>query len=115
MMMDSPGILMPAYKQKELSSNLAFTNNIKLTVVPIEEVAYELLNTLKNKNLDYLNKALKTEYTIEKETQDIMDELAIKRGNTKLGIIDYSNISFQVVKNFADGKMGKITLEKYDD
>jgi ribosome biogenesis GTPase A len=114
-MLDSPGILMPAYSEKRLSSNLAYTNNIKLSVIPIEEVALELFEFLKTNNVDYINNYFKTDYSMETEPLDMIEDIAAKRGMTKRGIVDYNTISFQIIKNFSDGKMGKITLEKYDE
>ena len=114
-MLDSPGILMPSYEQKNLSSNLAYTNNIKLSVIPIEEVGIELIKFIQKKDISYLNKYLKKEYTLEDEALYIIEDIAVQRGMIKKGIIDYSTISFQFIKNFADGKMGPITLETFSE
>ena len=45
-LLDTPGVLWPKFESKEVALNLSFTGTIKDEILPITEVAYELLKFL---------------------------------------------------------------------
>ncbi len=110
-LMDTPGMLWPRLDDQELAMHLAFVGTIGENSIDNEEIAYYLIEYLKN---TYPNK-LKERYNVEleeKETIDIINEIAKKRG----AIISGGNINMQkvsdiILNEFRSGKLGRITIE----
>ena len=110
-LMDTPGMLWPRLDDQELAMHLAFVGTIGENSIDNEEIAYYLIEYLKN---TYPNK-LKERYNVEldaKETMDIINEIAKKRG----AIISGGNINMQkvsdiILNEFRSGKLGRITIE----
>ena len=110
-LMDTPGMLWPRLDDQELAMHLAFVGTIGENSIDNEEIAYYLIEYLKN---TYPNK-LKERYNVEleeTETIDIINEIAKKRG----AIISGGNINMQkvsdiILNEFRSGKLGRITIE----
>lgn len=110
-LMDTPGMLWPRLDDQELAMHLAFVGTIGENSIDNEEIAYYLIEYFKN---TYPNK-LKERYNVEldaKETMDIINEIAKKRG----AIISGGNINMQkvsdiILNEFRSGKLGRITIE----
>lgn len=110
-LMDTPGMLWPRLDDQELAMHLAFVGTIGENSIDNEEIAYYLIEYLKN---TYPNK-LKERYNVEleeTETIDIINEIAKKRGAIILGgNINMQKVSDIILNEFRSGKLGRITIE----
>jgi len=105
-LLDTPGVLWPKLGNEEIALNLAFTGTIKDDILDKEEIAYRLLEYLKNNYIENL----KERYKVEEIS---LDEIARKRGALQSGgVVDYTKVSNIILDDFRTGKLGKITLEK---
>lgn len=110
-LLDTPGVLPMNYENKVAATNLALAGAIREDILPNDVLVSSLLKILRN---SYPN-ALLDRYGIETigEDQDVLSKVAIKRGlissDTADNIVRAEAI---LLKDFKDGKLGKITLEK---
>lgn len=114
-LLDTPGILWPKFEDPEVGLNLAFTGAIKDEIMDIEELAYRLLERLKDEYSDRLMARYKLD-SVPEDVMDLLDAIGRKRGMVVSGgNIDYNRLSVMLLDEFRGGKLGKITLEKpYD-
>ena len=109
--MDTPGMLWPRLDNKEYAMHLAFCGTIGESAIDNEEIAYYLLEYL----LNNYPQTIEERYNIDtknKETMEILEEIARKRG----AIISGGNINMQkisdiILNEFRSGKLGRITIE----
>ena len=122
-LLDTPGVLWPKFGSKEVALNLSFTGTIKDEILPITEVAYELLKFLiENYRENIIERYKLTEQYIEQTLNqdqaeniniyEIMQEIGKKRGCIiSGGIVDDEKTSNIILEDFRSGKLGNITLE----
>ena len=110
-LMDTPGMLWPRLDDQNLAMDLAFIGTIGDNAIDNEEVAYNLLNYL---IINYPQK-IEERYSVrteDKETIDVMEEIARKRGAiVSGGEINMQKISDIILNEFRSGKLGRITIE----
>lgn len=111
-LLDTPGILPANYKNKEYAINLALVGSIRETILPIEELADILLNYLRK----YYPETIKNRYVIDFNEEDgnnsILCKIALKRGLLLKQEPDVSKASSLLLKEFRDGILGHISLER---
>lgn len=114
-LLDTPGVLWPKFEDNDTGLNLAFTKAIKTQILDEENLAYKLIEKLMAMDKNILEKAYGIS-TNSKETIEIMDDIAIKRGAIKRGNeIDYSKIASILLDDFRKAKLGRISLESVRD
>ena len=106
---------------EEVAMHLAFTNSIKQTAIDNEEIAYFLLKYL----IENYREKIEERYNIqivnknEIESEDVLEvreNIARKKGCILSGgRIDERKVSDMILRDFQDGKLGRISLEKPDD
>ena len=123
-LLDTPGVLWPKFESNEVALNLSFTGTIKDDVLPITEVAYQLLKfLLENYRKNVIERYKLTEEYIEEvlakpepenfNIYEIMLQIGRKRGQiVSGGEVDDEKTSKIIIEDFRSGKLGKITLEK---
>ena len=90
-LMDTPGMLWPKFKDNEQGVHLAFVGTIGDNAIDKEEIAY---------------------YLLEKETMEVLEDIARKRGALLSGgNINMQKISDIILNEFQSGKLGRITIE----
>lgn len=111
-LLDTPGILPANYENKEYAINLALVGSIRETILPIEELADILLNYLRK----YYPETIKNRYVIDFNDEDdnnsILCKIALKRGLLLKQEPDVSKASSLLLKEFRDGILGHISLER---
>ncbi len=111
-LLDTPGILPANYENKEYAINLALVGSIRETILPIEELADILLNYLRQ----YYPETIKNRYVIDFNEKDdnnsILCKIALKRGFLLKQEPDVSKASSLLLKEFRDGILGHISLER---
>lgn len=113
LVLDTPGILWPKFSSDEIAFNLACTSAIKNEVLPINEVAIYILNTL-NK---YYPRILKERYNLdnfdETNIEDAYSIIGRKIGAiTKGNIIDFEKVSNMVINDLKNEYLKGITLDR---
>ena len=112
LLLDTPGILPMSYENQKKAANLALVGSIREDILPNEQLGEMLLNYLKEQYPDALNER----FAIAQITSrlDALNAIAEKR---KLvdgsGNNDLLRAEALLLKEFKDGLLGKITLEKY--
>lgn len=95
--MDTPGILMPRIKDSASLWKLALIGAIKDEVLPLEEIAENLLKFLQEKRI---------------EVQVSLEKWAKDRGFLSKGAQpDLEKAALNIIKTFREGKFGRLTLE----
>lgn len=109
-LLDTPGVLPMNYEDKEHAINLALIGSIREEILPNDELVKYLLKYLKK---HYPN-ALKERFDIDDLTDSIQvsELVAKKRGLLTGGEYDLSRADFLILKEFKEGKLGRITLEQ---
>ena len=109
-LLDTPGVLPMNYEDKEHAINLALIGSIREEILPNDELVKYLLKYLKK---HYPN-ALKERFDIDDLSDPIQvsEFVAKKRGLLTGGEYDLSRADFLILKEFKEGKLGRITLEQ---
>lgn len=115
-LLDTPGILWPKIEENSVAFNLAALTSIKEEVLPLDEVAVYILNTLSK----YYPEKLKERYGIEEyDSEDILsafDIIGKKRGCViRGGEIDYDRVIGVIINDIKDGAIRGITFDRVSD
>ena len=109
-MMDTPGVLWPKFDDDFVGFKLAVTGAIKDEIVNIEDMAYRLIEFLMVNYPGLLEKRYQVPEGIS--TQEYLVELSKKRGFLQQGnSVDYMKGAEVLIREFRQGKLGKITLD----
>ncbi|MBR4892974.1 MAG: ribosome biogenesis GTPase YlqF [Clostridia bacterium] len=112
-LLDTPGILWHKFSDEIVARKLAFVGSIKDEILDIEELAFYLLDFLKNNYPDNLKDRYKVDFTPEADTYELMEEIAKKRGFViRGGEIDLTRCANTILDEFRGLKLGRISLEK---
>ena len=112
LLLDTPGILPMSYENQKKAANLALVGSIREDILPNEQLGEALLNYLREQYPD----ALLGRFSISEISSrlEVLNAIAEKRklvdGN---GNNDLLRAEALLLKEFKDGLLGKITLEKY--
>lgn len=110
-LLDTPGILWPKFEDPKVGIDLAFCGSIRDEIIPLDELALELIGWLQEHYPDELMARYKLD-EIGEMPLDTMEAIAAKRGFIMSGKrIDYERTARTVLDEFRAGTIGKITLE----
>ena len=116
-LVDTPGILWPAFDKRVTAENLAISGAIKDEVTDTETVALALVNRLRRR----YEGLLRERYRIEGDIADLSDydlfcKIARSRGfMMKGGEPDLNRCSASLLFDLRNGKTGRITLDFPED
>lgn len=111
MLLDTPGVLPMNYENKKKAMHLALVGSIKEDILPTLEMAYYLIDFLKNNYPSAL--VTRFEITDLEDKEKVLNDIAIKRGlKGNNGVLMVENAAKLLLKEFKDGKLGRISLEK---
>jgi len=110
-LLDTPGVLWPKFDDQTAALRLAATGAIAGDVFNASEVVAELMSSLAKTSPEIL----KEQYNIENPDQDpqVLLEQAGRRRGCLLpgGNIDFDRAEMVVLRDFRNGKLGRITLD----
>ena len=108
-LLDTPGVLPMNYEDKQKATNLALLGSIREDILPNDELARFLVKFLSK---SYPN-ALVSRFDIADLTdpEQVFLEIAKKRGLLTSGQYDLGKAHFLLIKEFKEGKLGRISLE----
>ena len=115
-LLDTPGILWPKFEDQTVGLHLAMIGSIKDEILNTEELSLELIKILQEQYpgmlQEYYGYPDIAPSVDRKEEVAILDGIARVRGCiAKGGELDYLKAANQILENFRNGKIGKITLE----
>nr|WP_312576352.1 ribosome biogenesis GTPase YlqF [Sedimentibacter sp.] len=111
-LLDTPGILWPKFIDEDGALNLAFSGAIRDEVLVLEEIAFKFVERMRKMGLEG---SLLERYGVKsgEEVIDTIDNIAIKRSCVyNKTEIDYLKVSRMILKDFRDGNLGRISLER---
>lgn len=109
-LLDTPGILWPKLNDNKIAYNLAAMTSIKQEVLPIDEVAVYILNTLEK----YYPELLKERYKITstKDIEEAYETIGKNMGAIRNGEVDYDRVSKKVVNDIKMEHIKGITFDR---
>jgi len=114
LLLDTPGLLWPKFEDPQVGLRLAWIGSIKDTIYEKENLAFELLEFLHSNYPQGLIETYQLEPEILKEKTIMMMEAiaSVRHFLVKGGDYDYARAADTILKDFKDGKLGPITIEK---
>lgn len=115
-LLDTPGILWPKFDSQQVGELLAVTNAIKADVLDRETLAANFMLRLRA----LYPEALKSRYGIDpagrENGYELLEQAARKRGFLiSRGEADTERMANTLLKEYHEGKLGRLTLEIPDD
>ncbi len=115
-LLDTPGILWPKFDSQEVGEMLAITNAIKADVLDKETLGANFMLRLR----ENYPEALRERYKIEPDPAlngfELLEQAAKKRGFlVSRGEYDIERMANTLLKEYHEGKLGRLTLEMPDD
>lgn len=109
-LLDTPGVLPTNYEDKSKATKLALLGSVREDILPHDFLADYLLKYLK----EYYPSSLENRFGISEitTTQEVLATIASKRGLLISGELDISKAETLLLKEFKDGKLGKISLDR---
>lgn len=111
-LLDTPGILPANYEDERTKINLALIGSIKQEILPIDLLANELIELIKEKYMEQFNNKYSTDFKKECGSAEIFEKIAIKRGFLlKAGVPDIEKAQTLLLNDFKNGKICKVRLD----
>lgn len=111
-LLDTPGVLWPKIDDESISLNLSYIGSVREELIDFEQLVIKFLDTIKLTYPEQTRSYYKLE-DIDISSDAILHEICRKRGwlvaggevNTEMG-------ARQIIKDFQQGKLGRISLEE---
>ncbi|MCL2401405.1 MAG: ribosome biogenesis GTPase YlqF [Oscillospiraceae bacterium] len=115
-LLDTPGVLWPRFENQTVAENLAFTGAIRDDILDLETLGANLMLRMR----DFYPARIAERYKIEIDPAadgfTLLSDAARRRGFLiSGGECDLSRMAAVLLDEFRAGKLGRITLERYDD
>ncbi|AGB40606.1 ribosome biogenesis GTP-binding protein YlqF [Halobacteroides halobius DSM 5150] len=111
-LLDTPGVLWPKFEEQEVGVKLAICGAIKEGNFDSELLAYKLVEMLQDIAPDKLKERFKLDY-LTSDTYQLVADIGRKRGCLQSGgRIDRDRVSNIILREFKEGKLGRLTLER---
>ena len=111
LLVDTPGVLPMNYENKKKAMHLALVGSIKEEILPSLDMADYLLDFFKER----YPSILESRFDIKEinENHAVLEQIAKKRGLLgQSGVLQIENAASLLLKEFKDGKLGRISLER---
>ena len=109
-LLDTPGVLPMNYDDKKHATNLALVGSVREDILPNDVLVKSLLLILRK----YYPNSLLERYDISEieEDQQVLEKIATRRGLKIAGELDIEKAEITLLKDFKDGRLGLITLDR---
>ena len=115
-LLDTPGILWPKFDSQEIGEMLALNNVIKSEVVNIEALGANFMLRLRALYPEALKERYKFEPDPDADGFALLEQAARKRGFlVSKGEYDIERMANTLLKEYHEGKLGRLSLETPDD
>ena len=111
-LLDTPGILWPKFDSQSVGEALALTNAIKAEVIDREALAANFMLRLRDLYPGLIEQRYKFTPDPEKNGYELLEDAGRKRGFLiSGGEVDIERMAATLLKEFHEGKLGRISLE----
>ncbi len=109
-LLDTPGILWPKLSELNVAYNIAAISSIKEEVLPLDDVAVYILNTLH----EYYPEILKERYNITdiSDIEAVYETIGENIGAIKHGEVDYDRVSKKIINDIKLEYIKGITFDR---
>lgn len=114
-LLDTPGILPMNYPTPEQAVRLALLGSMREDVMPNDELSERLLSFLRSNYPNSLQNRFGIEDISSLSDEEILQSIAKRRGLLENGEPSSAKASYLLLKEFKDGILGRISLERPDD
>ena len=114
-LLDTPGILPMNYPTPEQAVRLALLGSMREDVMPNDELAERLLSFLRSNYPNSLQNRFEIEDISSLPDDEVLQSIAKRRGLLENGAPSSAKASYLLLKEFKDGILGRISLERPDD
>ena len=115
LLLDTPGILWPKFKNEEISLNLAAMSAIKSEILPIDKVAIHILNKLDKYYNDILQKRYNINHVLNDELDVTYDAIGKKMGAIiSKNEVDYDRVSIIILNDVKKEIIKNITFDRIE-
>ncbi len=109
-LLDTPGILWPRFEDRQVGMHLAFIGSINDDILQVEELALDLLDSLRSRYPDAVTERYGITWT--EENAAMLEDIAESRKCFLKGQVpDLKKAASILVDDFRNGRLGRITLE----
>ncbi|TDX51959.1 ribosome biogenesis GTPase YlqF [Orenia marismortui] len=110
-LLDTPGILWPKFEDEEVGFKLAIAGAIREIIFDSELLAYKIVEILQEVAPEKLEERFNLEY-LNSDTYELVADIGRRRGCLQSGgRIDRERVSDIIIREFREGKFGRLTLE----
>ena len=110
-LLDTPGILWPKIDNEIVALNLASMTAIKEEILPIDDVAIYVINTMLRLYPDNIINRYNI-ININDDIINILDQIGKKIGAIRNNETDYDRVYNTVLRDLKEGYLGKITFDE---
>lgn len=114
-LLDTPGILPMNYPTPEQAVRLALLGSMREDVMPNDELSERLLSFLRSNYPNSLQNRFEIEDISSLPDEEILQSIAKRRGLLENGAPSSAKASYLLLKEFKDGVLGRISLERPTD
>lgn len=113
-LLDTPGILWPKFENDEVGYSLAIAGAIKDEVIPVEEVAYKLIEKMLSLGM---KNTLKEKYKLHEEDFDGVPQEVLEKIGYRMNMLvkgDKVNLiqaALTILRDYRNSKLGKFVLD----
>jgi len=113
-LLDTPGILQPKYEDRFIAAKLAILGTINPDILDFEELAKTLIEYLLKNYPTNIEKRYGV--NLDFNSSKVLESIGKARGFlTNGGSVDIERTAKTVIKEFQEGKLGRISLERPDE
>ena len=113
-LLDTPGTLWPSFENQEIAKNLAYIGSIREEVLDIPGLSLDFIKKMKKLYPEFLQN--RYNITLDGEPIEILEKICQSRKFLLRGAeFDYDRASHAIFDDFRKGRLGKITLDRFND
>ena len=114
LLLDSPGILWPKFDDPIIAHNLASMTAIKTEILPTDDIAIYILETLNRYYPEILNSRYKLK-TLSEDYEEVYNNIGKNLGAIiSGGEIDYDRVSNTIINDIKQEKIKEITFDRWE-
>ena len=112
-LLDTPGILWPKFEDERIGMHLAITGAIKDTILPLQDIGFYTIQWLKENYRTSFFERYGFPDTME-DSLAFMEYLAKKQNFVSQENIDYDRTAEFLLRDIRSGRLGRMTLDVFD-
>ena len=114
-LLDTPGVLWPKFEDQTVAENLAFTGAIRDQIMDLETLGANFMVRMREFYPERLVERYKIAVSAEAAGFELLETAARKRGFLIAGgEVDLTRMAVILLDEFRGGKLGRITLERFE-